>query len=407
MVRPILLFYCQPALGSGHLMRSLALVAKLALRFRVVFLSGGPLPRGFRRPRGIQMVALPPLGMAADGALVSHDRRRTVERAQALRQKLIMRYFHLLRPEVLLIDLFPFARKSFASELLPLLLEAKHAPTRPVVLCSLWDLLSRQGDDRPHHDEQASTLANQYFDAVLVHTDPAFACLEESFRPRTPLRVPVHYTGFVVPEATPTVTPRAPQLGQLLVSAAVGHEGEALLHMAIEAHTRLWPSTGLTMKVVAEPALAAGVWQSLRTAARGRQGLLLKRSATTIPDEMWGATASVSQCDYHTAMSILQTGVPALVVPTTTEREESQLRRARRLEQFGAVRLLKASPVNASDLAEAIRDLLRSQTSRTSLQINGARHTAQLVENFVDTHRFDLDSPLSAHRSAASRLATV
>ena len=47
-------------------------------------------------------------------------------------------------------------------------------------------------------DERASVTANALFDAVLVHADPRFARLEESFHPTTPLRVPVHYTGFVL-----------------------------------------------------------------------------------------------------------------------------------------------------------------------------------------------------------------
>ena len=39
-----ILFYCQHSVGLGHLMRSYALCAALAERFRVVLLCGGPLP---------------------------------------------------------------------------------------------------------------------------------------------------------------------------------------------------------------------------------------------------------------------------------------------------------------------------------------------------------------------------
>ena len=41
---PAVLFYCQHAVGMGHLVRSLALAGALARRFRVVFLSGGRVP---------------------------------------------------------------------------------------------------------------------------------------------------------------------------------------------------------------------------------------------------------------------------------------------------------------------------------------------------------------------------
>ena len=50
-------------------------------------------------------------------------------------------------------------------------------------------------------------VANAYFDAVLVHADARFATLEETFHPSVPLRVPVHYTGFV--RAPRSAHPRA------------------------------------------------------------------------------------------------------------------------------------------------------------------------------------------------------
>ena len=79
-MRPALLFYCQHSVGLGHLMRSYALCAALADRFRVVLVCGGPLPDGIEPPRGVELVALPPLGVGPGGRFVSHDRRFTVER---------------------------------------------------------------------------------------------------------------------------------------------------------------------------------------------------------------------------------------------------------------------------------------------------------------------------------------
>src|SRR5262245_37563488 len=117
---PGLLLYCQHTLGMGHLVRSLALARALATRFRVVFLNGGPVPRGIVRPRKVEFVDLPPLGLDVAGRLVSRDPRRSVERAKRARRELIMRAFHELRPQVVLVELFPFGRKKFADELLPL-----------------------------------------------------------------------------------------------------------------------------------------------------------------------------------------------------------------------------------------------------------------------------------------------
>ena len=114
MSRPTVLFYCQHSLGLGHLVRSFALAGALAERFRVVLLNGGRLPRGLPTPPGVEIVSLPPLGMTVDGALVSHDRRRSTDRALQLRRRQMLELQAELRPEVLFVELFPFGRKKFA-----------------------------------------------------------------------------------------------------------------------------------------------------------------------------------------------------------------------------------------------------------------------------------------------------
>jgi hypothetical protein len=80
------------------------------------------------------------------------------------------------RPAVLLVELFPFGRKKFAGEILPLIRAARRQAGGPArVVCSLRDILVDARPDQQHHDNRARWLADRYFDAVLVHADPAFA----------------------------------------------------------------------------------------------------------------------------------------------------------------------------------------------------------------------------------------
>ncbi|NOT54103.1 MAG: glycosyl transferase [Deltaproteobacteria bacterium] len=380
--RPVLLFYCQHSLGMGHLVRSLALATTLAERFRVVFLNGGPFPKGITAPDTIETISLPPLGMTTDGHLVSRDRRRTVERAQSLRRKLMLDAFHALRPQVVFIELFPFGRKKFTNELLPLLEETRSASIRPLVLCSLRDILvgrDAQGD----HDERASVLANQYFDAILVHADPQFARLEESFHPKTPLQIPVHYTGFVFTEKQPAQTRPLKRAHQIVVSAGGGIVGEPLLRTAAEAHALVCPHERVPMKLIAGPFLSEADWQSLRNIVKGQPGLSLHRSVPDLCAAMRGATASISQCGYNTALDILRADVPALVVPFAEGGEDEQMNRARRLEKLGALRVLDPQHLDALTLAEEIRALPRFTPQAVTLDLDGAQHTAHLVEELV------------------------
>src|SRR5205085_973662 len=168
---------------------------------------------------------------------------------------------------------------------------------------------------------------NRYCDAVLVHSDPAFARLEESLGSYDSLAVPVHYTGFVIPAQEPA--PRATTKGkrQILVSAGGGLVGEALFRAAVAAYTLLRENEDLTMKIVAGPFLPEDSWRSLRESARRLRGLTVRKFVSDLCAEMRRSAASVSQCGYNTALDILRAGVPALVIPFDDGGEDEQLKR--------------------------------------------------------------------------------
>ena len=384
MSRPTVLFYCQHSLGLGHLVRSFALAEGLARRMRVVLLNGGPLPRGVPTPAGVEIVALPPLGMDTDGVLVSRDGRRSASRALDMRRAQILAAHDALRPDVVFVELFPFGRKKFAGELLPLLEAARAAGA--LTVSSLRDILVRSKSDQAAHDERAGRLANELFDAILVHADPRFARLEESFRPTTPLRVPVHYTGFVVPggartrgrvphgvPATRSARPR------VVVSAGGGLYGGELLRSAVEAHRLELAGAGIDLRLIAGPFLPEREWRALRDAARGRRGLQLRRTTPDLLAELRTAAGSVSQCGYNTVLDVLRARVPALVVPFAAGREDEQTRRAARLASLDAVRFLEAGRVDGATLGAEIRALVDFRPAPLLLDLDGAHVTARIV----------------------------
>jgi predicted glycosyltransferase len=385
MSRPTVLFYCQHSLGLGHLVRSFALAGALAERFRVVLLNGGRLPRGLPVPPGVEVESLPPLGMDVHGTLVSRDGRRSVERALELRRERMLKLHSALRPAAVFVELFPFGRKKFAAELVPLLEAARAAGT--LTICSLRDILVGSRHDQARHDERASVTANALFDAIVVHSDPRFARLEESFHPATPLRVPVHYTGFVLPGGEQTralaPTPAPAPRPRVVVSAGGGAYGGALLQAAGEAHRLELADAGIDVRIIAGPFLAEDEWHSLREAARGRRGLDVRRSVPDLTAELSAAAGSVSQCGYNTTLDLLRTRVPALVVPFAEGREDEQTRRAERLERLGAVRVLEAARADGATLAAEIKALLRFRPAPVELDLDGARNTALVIGNLL------------------------
>jgi predicted glycosyltransferase len=382
--RPALLFYCQHSVGLGHLVRSFALAAALAEQFRVVLLCGGRVPASLSPPPGVELVPLPALGIGSNGAFTSHDARLTVEDARVVRREAILRTFRSLRPDAVVVELFPFGRAKFAAELMPLLEEASSgAGGRPLVACSLRDILVGRRADQARHDERACSIANRYFDAILVHADPGFVRLEDSFGMRSRLRVPVHYTGFVQPGGRPQPLRREPRV---VVSAGGGRVGEALLTAAAHASAAVARETGLRMTMIAGPFLPEPAWRRVRAMARREGELELLRSVPDLGAELRSASASISQCGYNTAIEILSARVPALVVPFATEEEDEQTARARRLAALGAVRVLDPKRLAPDVLAAEARGLLGFRPRWPGLDLEGARGTSRLLSELLGEH---------------------
>jgi predicted glycosyltransferase len=385
VTRPPLLFYCQHSLGLGHLSRAFALGEALAQVFDVVLLCGGKLPPAIKPPEGVRVVPLSPIGAGIDGRLISHDRGVSLERARALRLGTILDTFRSLRPEAIVIEFFPFGKRRFADELVPLLEEARSlGPTAPIIVSSIRDILIGRGNEQEQFDDRASELANRYFDVVLAHSDPDFARLDESFRPRVPLRIPIHYTGFVASNGGAHLGAR-PRRG-VVVSAGGGIAGTPLLSTAVAAHRLL--DDDIEMRVITGPFLPQGAWRSLRAQAAGLEGLTLLRSVPDLGAELHGARASVSQCGYNTALDILGAHVPALVVPFAEGGEDEQTKRARRLQALGAVRVLEPGGLEPARLAAEIRALLRFRPPSVRFDLEGGANSARILDG-LHSQRFE------------------
>jgi predicted glycosyltransferase len=363
----------------GHLVRTFVLAEALAERSRVVLACGGRIPDEIPPPRGVEIVALPALRIGAAGELVS-DASGSGASAELLvrRRERLLALLDGVRPRIVVIELFPFGRKKLAPELLPFLEAARAPGHRARVVCSLRDLLVSARRDQQLHDDRACERANALFDAILVHADPRFARLEETFRPRLPLRVPVHYTGFVARQRRRGFRGR-----HVLVSAGGGRVGGPLLQTALAAQRALWPELRLPMRLVAGPFLPAPERAALRAACRTTPGAELLDAVPDLASEIARAGLSVSQCGYNTVLEVVQAGIPAVFVPFATPSEDEQRRRASRLGALGVGAVLAPEVLDAATLAEAIRGRLRTTTRAVDLALDGATRSAALLADWA------------------------
>ena len=375
--KPVLLFYCQHSLGMGHLVRALTLAESLAKRFQVVFLNGGRFPNHTVAPLGVEVINLPPIGMAEDNSIYSQDPQYSLAEAQSNRRQMILSAFADYRPQAILIELFPFGRKKFAGELLPLLKAVRRSENHPLVMCSLRDIMVNARKDQVRHDNRARWLIDRYFDGILVHSDPQFASLDESFKPTKPLQKPVFYTGFVLPRGE--AKPKKIRQRQVVVSAGGGMVGAPLFQVAIKAQPILWAQLKLPMTLVAGPFLPEPDWQDLIEKTQRSPGLTLLRHVPNMTELLSSHSVSVSQCGYNTVMDLLKSGISALVVPFSQGQEDEQGNRAQRLSNLGLLREVEASELDVERFVLEVRKSLTFKPNPSALALNGAARSTDII----------------------------
>ena len=339
------LVWCQHLLGTGHLRRALALAAALAARsLPVTVVSGGP-PTRFIPPAGVDLLQLAPIhAMAGDFTDLRMDDGRPVDDAiRRSRTDVLLELVERLRPGVLVTEMFPFGRRAFRGELLPLIERVRSRGGR--VVCSVRDVLV----DKPDPDRLCAMrdLALAYFDRILVHGDPRFLPFAATFPLAGELQGRLRHTGFVLDRA---VRPSATRSG-ILVSAGGGRVGGALLRAAAAARQEC-VLAGEPWHIVGGAALAAG--QQAQLAEILGPGGQVDGHVDDLPERLGRCRVSVSQAGYNTVAEALMGAAAMVLVPFGDGGESEQTRRALRLAELGRAVVLEAEALSARDLAAAI-----------------------------------------------------
>lgn len=382
------LFYCQSLLGIGHFIRSRELL--YALRdFEVCFLYGGEFVPGFELPAWVEVVYLPALKSDAKfQQLYVVDSPDGLPEIQARRKELLRGAFDRFAPDVLLIELFPFGRKKFNFELLPLLAHARATRPAAKIVCSLRDILVRR-PDQARYEADVCALMNQYFDLLLIHADPRLQRLEETFGSLTSLNCAIRYTGYVAqplcdkpahdqpPRDRPEARSGTDSL--ILVSIGGGRVGHELIACALDAETQL--TAPHRLHILTGPHIPVKQFQCLQRQTAGRSHITLQRHTTQFLAWLRQADLSISMAGYNTCMDVLSAGVRALVWPFTEHENGEQTLRARKLEQLGYVSVLDPARLEPNYLAaEIVRCLnLAPPAPAVALDLQGAPRTAELL----------------------------
>ncbi len=376
--------YCQNVLGVGHLFRGLEICRALS-GHEVILVTGGP-PVEATLPEHVREFGLPILQMdIAFKGLISTEKNMTLDEIKKVRKKKLLALFEAEKPDLFLVELFPFGRRAFRFELDPVVKALRKRRSAPcAIFSSVRDILVEK-KDYIKHEAKVVKILNRYFDKVLVHADPDLVEIRETFGPFDDISIPVEYTGYIAPRPPAEAGDRIrKQMGMhdgenlIVASAGGGNVGAPLLAAVIKAFSRL-KNGDCRLQVFTGPFLDSRDFDDLRSMAPA--GVQVDRFTSDFVSLLAAADLSVSMGGYNTTMNILAARVPALLWPFATNRE--QRLRAQRLADRDLLTVLEDADLQPDQLAGLMDDKL-SQPARPDVRIdlNGVANTVRAIENW-------------------------
>ncbi|MBO0739183.1 MAG: glycosyl transferase [Alphaproteobacteria bacterium] len=375
------LFYVQHLLGIGHLRRALRIAQALAGQgVEVTLVSGGdPLP-ALACPVAARIIQLPPVRSRDAGfrELVGADGRPIDKQLQSTRRAALLAAFATVRPDALLIEAFPFGRRAFRFELDALIAAARSRRPRPLILCSLRDIVVAPREVTRRREIVARVRAD--FDFVLVHGDPLLISLEASFPPASEIADRLIYTGYVGDSLAAQRSDEADGIGEVLVSAGGGAVGGALLSTALETRRRGFMAD-VRWRLLAGPNLPEPQFGALANGLP--EGVVLERFRPEFPRMLRGCRVSVSQAGYNTVLEILEARAAAVVVPFAAHCETEQSLRAETLAARGVLDVVRERELSPDRLADAMDRRIARGPAGIMIDMAGAQRSAAVIARLI------------------------
>ena len=377
MTRPRLLIYVQHLVGIGHFKRASVIARAAAERgLDVTLMTGGQAPRDANLG-AVKLTQLAPAHtkendftvlLAEDGSIVDDSWR-------SQRSAAVLEGFRRIRPDVVMIELFPFGRRKMRFELLPLLCAAREAEPRPIVVSSIRDILV--GQENLQRADEVCQYLEDYFDHVLVHGDPKFIRLNATFPRTAKIENLLTYTGYVVDKSHGVHSEQSVQ--EVLVSAGGGATGQHLFDIALACR----PLTELRDRTWRFLVGTRGDIQSLRAqVGKAATNIIVESARSDFPALLKSCALSISHGGYNTTVETLQANAPSVIVPYSTDRESEQSFRANLLAKRNLIETISEAELSPETLAKAVNSAFQAGRKESDIDLSGAEVSARLLDEW-------------------------
>jgi len=376
--------HVQHLLGTGHVVRAAAIGKALAARgVEVVLASGNKIPPTLDTS-GLGIIDLPPVKSpdAVFNRLVTPDGTDIDDAWKERRVAATLDAFAAREFDLLLTETYPFGRRQFEFELSALLAAAKSCAHPPMIATSIRDILVRKQE--LWKEEWMADQALQHYDRVLIHADPDFIELKDSFPFADRVEHLVRYTGYVGGAERPS-PPDGDGENEVIISCGGGAVAKGLIEASLDARPLSRRASELTWRLLIGHDVSDKEFEAYRASASG--GMIVERARPDFPGLLKRARLSVSQAGYNTVLDILIASVPAVFVPFAQVKETEQAQRAEALAAHGRAVTVSEKGLTPEALAAAIDDALALPHQPHQVRLGGAESAADILLKDLDKRR--------------------
>ncbi|CTQ56273.1 undecaprenyldiphospho-muramoylpentapeptide beta-N-acetylglucosaminyltransferase [Roseibium album] len=368
--------HVQHLLGTGHVVRAASIGKALAARgVEVTLASGNKIPPTLDTGP-LKIIALPACKSpdANFKKLVTLDNEDIDDAWKSARVNASIQALHAEDYDLLLTETYPFGRRQLDFELTPLLETAKAKSKPPLVATSIRDILVRKKE--LWKEEWMANQALRFYDRILIHSDPDFIQLGDSFPFAERVDHLVRYTGYVGGGNRPEAEgPDGDD--EVIISCGGGAVAENLLSAALEARPLSRRAEDARWRILIGHDISEDAFAIYKMSAG--EGIIVERARRDFPELLKRARLSVSQAGYNTVLDILVAGVPAVFVPFAQANETEQTQRAEALAAHGRAVVTSEAGLTPERLAAAVDDALALPRKQNQVRLGGAEKSAEIL----------------------------
>lgn len=376
-VRPEAFIVFQYSTGVGHLARCSTIAKALSSISHVTMFSGGAPIEGYSAPPGVDFVQLPAIrwDLAPDWVPVPVDPRFTMSEIRRMRSELLVQSYLRIKPEIVIVEYFPFEPKRFGETLNELFEVINKEEKRPVVICSIrtYPRVSAADTDPAWINEQL----RKNFSGVLHHTDAKlFPLTSLGTYIQSALRgVPVWQTGFIR-RPLPRMEHDRPSKGLLLTIGGNTLGGKLLgrwIHAARSGSPDLFP-----ISAVCGPLMDAEDRKNIH-AERGPK-IDVYDWVENMDELICSSRAVVCLGGYNTLVEALSLKKPVLAFPNSALGDQTL--QVNTLQAQGM--LLKGDSSQSDNEMTALMNQLLNFHPRRLIDFNGTERSVEIVKQLLD-----------------------